>query len=222
MSQPDLSALTDVVPQIGYDFIARIIPGTVLIFSLITAALGPTQALATIDAWAIHPDTPPSGWGVILFVVSGYVLTLLLTGMWYFPKPLRRLAKKKEKEEVKKLLFRLKYDIVRHKLPRAGARIVKQSAEMRLGGLLAVGWSICAIINAYFLISDFSLDRLWLEVALIVGIMAASSFRDHIAELQEARVDNHWLILFLDPWLTSISLSLAASESSEAQRSEET
>ncbi len=222
MSQPDLSALTEAVPQIGYDFIARIIPGTVLIFSLITAAFGPIQALATIDAWVIHPDTPPSGWGVILFVVAGYVLALLLTGMWYFPKPLRRLAKKKEKEEEKKLLFRLKYDIVRHKLPRAGARIVKQSAERRLGGLLAVGWSICAATNAYFLISDFSLDRLWLEVALIVGVVAASSFHNHIAELQKTRVDNHWLILFLDQQLTSTSLSLATSESSKTQPSGET
>lgn len=222
MSQPDLSTLTDVVPQIGYDFISRIIPGTILIFSLITAALGPARALTTIDAWVIHPDTPPSGWGVILFAVSGYVLSLLLTGMWYFPNHLPRLHEKKKEKEEEKLLFRRRYDIIRHKLPVAGARIVKQSAEMRLGGLLAVGWSICAVINAYFLISDFSLDRLWLEVALIVGIVAASSFRDHIAELQKTRVDNHWLILFLDPWLTSISLSLATSESPETQASKET
>jgi hypothetical protein len=222
MSQPDLSAITDVVPQISYDIIARIIPGTVLIFSLITAASGPAQALATIDAWVIHPDTPPSGWGVILFVISGYVLALLLTGICDFPNRLPRLHKKKKEKEEEKLLFRRKYDIIRHKLPGAGARIVKQSAEMRLGGLLAVGWSICAVINAYFLISDFSLDRLWLEVALIAGIVAAFSFRDHIAELQKTRVDNHWLILFLDPWLTSISLSLATSKSPETQPSEET
>jgi len=218
MSQPDFSAITEAVPQIGYDFIARIIPGTLLIFSLITAALGPIQAFTTIDAWVIHPDTPPSGWGVILFIVAGYVLALLLTGICDFPNRLPRLHKKKEEKE----LFRRKYDIVRHKLPRAGARIVKQSAEMRLGGLLAVGWSICSIINACFLISDFSPDRLWLEVALIGGIVAASFFRNHIAELRKARVDNHWLILFLDPWLTSISLSLATSKSPETRASKET
>lgn len=211
MSQQDLSTLTDVVPQIGYDLISRIIPGTVLIFSLITAALGPARAFTTLDAWVIHPDTPPSGWGVILFVVAGYVLALLLTGICDLHE------KKKEKE-----LFRLKYDIVRHKLPVAGARIVKQSAERRLGGLLAVGWSICAVINAYFLISDFSLDRVWLEVALIVGIVAASLFRDHIAELQKSRVDNHWFILYLDQQLAFPLFSSATSEGSEAQPSEET
>ena len=221
MSQPDFSAITEAVPQIGYDFIARIIPGTLLIFSLIIAALGPARALPTIDAWVIHPDTPPSGWGVILFVLSGYVLSLLLTGMWYLLKPLLRLAQKKE-DEKENVIFTLPYDMIREKMPRTGARIVKLSAEMRLGGSLAVGWSICAAINTYFLISDFSLDRLWLEVALIVGIVAASSFRNHIAEQRRTRVDNHWLILYLDQQLTFPLFSSATSEGSEAQPSEET
>jgi len=221
MSQPDFSAITEAVPQIGYDFIARIIPGTLLIFSLITAALGPARALTTIDAWVIHPDTPPSGWGVILFVLSGYILSLLLTGMWYLLKPLLRLAQKKE-DEKENVIFTLPYDMIREKMPRTGARLVKLSAEMRLGGSLAVGWSICAAINTYFLISDFSLDRLWLEVALIVGIVAASSFRNHIAEQRRTRIDNHWRILHLDQRLTSQSLSLATSESPGIQASEET
>ena len=116
----------------------------------------------------------------------------------------------------------MQYDALREKSPKAGARIVKLSAEMRLGRLLAVGWSICMVINMYFLISNFSLDRLWLEIALIVGIVAASSFRNQIAEMQRKSVKDHWLILHCDQWLMSTRPSSATSEGSGAQSSEET
>jgi hypothetical protein len=139
---------------------------------------------------------------------------------------LLRLGKKKDKDADKKYQpdlkdppFALQYDAIREKSPKAGARIVKLSAEMRLGRLLAVGWSICVVINMYFLISNFSLDRLWLEIALIVGIMAASSFRNQIAELQRKSVQDHWLILQCDQWLMSTRPSSATSEGSEREAS---
>lgn len=229
MSQPDLSALIEVVPQISYDIIGRIIPGVIVIFSLVITILGPTPALAQIDAWVIHPDPSLSGWTVVLFVVAGYVLAVILEGIWYLLKPLLRLGKKKSKDtgkeyqpDLKNPPFALKYDAIREKSPRAGARIVKLSAEMTLGRLLAVGWSICAAVNVYFLIASFSLARLWLEVAFIVGIVAASSFRNQIADLQTKSVKDHWLILHCDRWLRSAQPSPAVSEGSADRPSAET
>ena len=229
MSQPDLSALTEVVPQISHDIIGRIIPGVIVIFSLVTTILGPTPALAQIDAWVIHPDPPLSGWTVVLFVVAGYVLAVVLEGIWYLLKPLLRLGKKKSKDTGKEYQpdlenppFALRYDTIRAKSPRAGALIVKLSAEMTLGRLLAVGWSICAAINVYLLMRHYLPDRLWLEGALVVGIVAALSFRSHIADLQKISVKDHWLILHCDQWLRSTQPSSAASEGSADRPSAET
>ena len=219
MSQPDLSALTEVVPQISYDIIGRIIPGVIVIFSLVITILGPTPALAQIDAWVIHPDPPLSGWAVILFVVAGYVMAVILAGIWESTKPLFRLGKKKGKDAGREYQpdpdappFALKYDAIREKSPRAGARIVKLSAEMSLARLLTLGWSICAAINAYLLIRHFVLDRLWLEVAFVVGIVAAISFRNQIADLQKISIEDHWLILHCDQWLRSAQSSSPVSE----------
>jgi MFS family permease len=229
MSRPDLSTLAEVVPQIGYDIIGRIIPGVIVIFGLIIAILGPTQALAVIDAWVIHPDPPLSGWAVVLVIIAGYALAVILAGIWYILKPLFRSGKKKNQDADKEYRpdpenppFSLQYNAIREKSPKAGARIVKLSAETTLGRVLAVGWSFCAIINVYFLIAGFSLARLWLEVAFIVGIVAASSFRNHIADLQTKSVKDHWLILHCDQWLRSTQPSSAASEGSADRPSAET
>ena len=221
MSQPDLSALNEVVPHISHDIIGRIIPGVIVIFSLIVTILGPAQALAQVDAWVIHPDAPLSIWAVVLFVVAGYVMAVILTSIWYILKPLFRPSKKKSRDADKEYQpnlanppFALQYDAIREKSPQAGARIVKLSAEMSLGQVLAVGWSICAVISVYFLITSFSLDRLWLGVVFIVGILASLAFRNQIADLQRKSVKDHWLILHCDQWLRSTQPNSATPESS--------
>ena len=215
MLQADLSALTEAVPQVSYDIIGRIIPGVIVIFSLVITILGPTPALAQIDAWVIHPDPPLSGWAVVLLIIAGYTLAVILAGIFYKLKSLFRSGKdKKYQPDLEKPSFSLKYDAIRERSPKAGARIVKLSAEMSLGRVLAVGWSLCAVINAYFMIASFSMARHWLEVAFIVGIVAASSFRGHIADLQKRSVKDHWLILHSDQWLRSTQPDSATSESS--------
>jgi len=65
MSKSDFSAVTELVPQVSYDVIGRIIPGIIATLSLAIAVLGPTQAFAEIDVRVIHPDPPLSGWVVV-------------------------------------------------------------------------------------------------------------------------------------------------------------
>ena len=229
MSQPDLSTLTEAVPQISYDIIGRIIPGVIVIFSLVITILGPTPALTQIDAWVIHPDPPLSGWAVVLLIIAGYALAVILAGMGYILKSLFPSGKKKNQEADKEYQpdlehpsLSLKYDTIRERSPKAGARIVKLSAEMSLGQVLAAGWSICAIINVCFLIASFSLARLWLEVAFVVGIVAAFSFRNHIVDQQKKSMKNHWLILHCYQWIKSTRPSPAASKGSPGRPSMKT
>ncbi len=73
MSKPDLSAIAELVPQVSYDIIGRIIPGIMVIVSLVIAVLGPAQALGHLDEFIIHPDPPVSGWAVVLLLIVAYL-----------------------------------------------------------------------------------------------------------------------------------------------------
>lgn len=203
MSRSDFSVLTELVPQISFDIIGRITPAMVVIFSLTVTALGPIQAFTHIDAWIIHPDPPLSGWAVVLFIVVAYILAIILSGIWNFQDLFRRPSYKGYKPDLKDPSVSLQYDAVRLESPKAGARNTKLSAEMSQAEVLIVGWFISAAINLYFLIAAFSLERLWLEMILVVGIVGAFSFRKHIYGQQRLSLSNHWLILQCDQLPTS-------------------
>jgi hypothetical protein len=198
MSKSDFSAVTELVPQVSYDVIGRIIPGIIATLSLAIAVLGPTQAFAEIDVRVIHPDPPLSGWVVVLFIVVAYTLAVVLDGIWHIPDLFRRPRYEGYKSDLENPSVPLQYDMVRIKSPEAGARLVKLGAESHQARVLITGWLISAAINLYFLVAAFSLERLWLEVTLIVGIVGAFSSRKHISENQRLGLIDHWFILQCD------------------------
>jgi len=198
MSKSDFSAVADLVPQVSYDIIGRIIPGIIATFSLAIAVLGPTQALAKIDAFVIHPNPPLSGWAVILFIVVAYTLSIVLDGIWHIPNLFRHPRHKGYRPDPGNPSIPLQYDMVRIKSPEAGARLVKLGAERHQATVLVTGWLISATINLYFSIAAFSPERLWLEIALVVGIVDALSTRKHVHESQMFGLIDHWFILQCD------------------------
>jgi hypothetical protein len=214
MSRADFSAITELVPQISYDIIGRIIPGIIVIFSLIIATLGPTSALVHIDAWVIHPDPPLSGWAVVLFIVAGYTMAVILAGIRHFPGLFRRPRDERYEPNLENPSESLKYDAIRVKSPKAGAQHTKLSAEINQAGVLVVGWAISAAINLYPLIIGFSPDRFWLEIALVISIAGAYSFRKRICQSQRISLINHWLILQCAQLPTFMEDTTATSESS--------
>ena len=50
MADSDLGALSEVVPQISYDILGRIVPGSVVLVSFWVAAVGPGPAIAEVRA----------------------------------------------------------------------------------------------------------------------------------------------------------------------------
>lgn len=198
MSKSDLSAITEIVPQISYDIIGRIIPGTTVIASLIIAITGPTQALTFLDKSIIHPDPALSGWAVALFVIEVYVLAVVMNGIWQIPGHFRRLRQEPYTLNLKDPSEEFKYDAVNQKSPKAGAWFTKINAERNQAEVLIAGWLITAAINLYFLIAAFSLERIWFEVILLALIAGACKFHNSIRTTYEIRLDNLWLLLECD------------------------
>ena len=70
MANSDFSAIAEVVPQVSYEIVGRVMPGIVIILSVVVVAMGPTQAVMYLDKAVIHPDPALSGWAVVLVIVA--------------------------------------------------------------------------------------------------------------------------------------------------------
>lgn len=195
MAKSDFSAIAEVVPQVSYEIVGRIIPGIIVILSLVVVAKGPTQAVMYLDEAVIHPDPALSVWAVVLMVIAAYVLAFALDGVWQIPACVRRRGEKPCQPDLQAPSTSLKFDVVNQKLPKAGAWLTKLYAETNATQVLITGWVVSAAINIYCLVTAFSVERLWLEVGLIAGTIGAVAVRNSITTTREDSLENLWVLL---------------------------
>ena len=194
MANSDYSAIAEVVPQVSYEIVGRIIPGIIVIFSLVVVAMGPTQVVKYLDETVIHPDHALSGWAVVLIVFAAYILAFTLDGVWQIPAYFRRRGAKPCQPDFQAPSNSLKFAVVNLKLPKAGAWLTKLYAETNATQVLIIGWVVSAAINIYCLVIAFSVERLWLEVGLIAGIIGAATVRNSITTTREDSLENLWVL----------------------------
>jgi hypothetical protein len=101
MADSDFSAVAEVVPQVSYEIVGRIIPGIIVILSLVVAVMGPTQAVMYLDKTVIHPDPALSGWAAVLMIIAAYILAFVLDGVWQIPACVRRRGEKPRQPDLK-------------------------------------------------------------------------------------------------------------------------
>ncbi len=195
MTDSDFNAIAEVVPQVSYEIVGRIIPGTIVILSLVVVAMGPTQAVMYLDEAVIHPDPALSGWAVVLMIIAAYILAFVLDGVWQIPACVRRRGEKPRQPDLQAPSTSLKFDVVNQELPKAGAWLTKLYAETNTTQVLITGWVVSAAINIYFLVTAFSVERLWLEIGLIAGTMGAVAARNSITTTREDSLENLWVLL---------------------------
>ncbi|MBU0510991.1 MAG: hypothetical protein KJ638_04725 [Chloroflexi bacterium] len=195
MANSDFSAIAEVVPQVSYEIVGRIIPGIVVILSLVVVAMGPTQAVMYLDEAVIHPDPALSGWAVVLMVIAAYILVFALDGVWQIPACVRRRGEKPCQPDLQAPSTSLKFEVVNQKLPKAGAWLTKLYAETNAAQVLIIGWVVSAAINIYCLVTAFSVERLWLEVGLIAGTIGAVAVRNSITTTRKESLENLWVLL---------------------------
>lgn len=95
----------DLIPQVFYDLIARIIPGTVLIIASYLTVLGPKKAIDTLVSVAV--TIPPERkilnvWLFALLMILAYVLSMIVHELWSLAsKAITSVDKKNQKKEKK-------------------------------------------------------------------------------------------------------------------------
>ncbi len=141
------------IPQIVYDIIGRLVPGLVL--------LEACRFLWPRDFAGISEKVDPSsGPGAVALLVAAYILALMLEGVstLTLDKAVRPLQRKADREAEKRVLadfsqldtgfepdkarlpgIPIVYDAVRLKNPAVGANIVKLRAEVHLYRTLMIG-----------------------------------------------------------------------------------
>jgi hypothetical protein len=192
MANSDYSAIAEIVPQVSYEIVGRIIPGIIVILSLVVVATGPTQAMRYLDETVIHLSPSLSGWAVVLMVFAAYILAFTLDGIWQIPKCIRRRNEEPYQPDLQAPSESLKFDVVNLKLPKTGAWLTKLYAETNATQVLIIGWLVSAAINICCLKTAFSAERLWLEVGLVVGTIGAVAVRNSIAAAREETLKNLW------------------------------
>jgi hypothetical protein len=208
------STIAESVPQLAYDVVGRLVPGTTVLLTLGVVYTGPRQLPAVFQALLQDPNLAKSVWLIFLLLLGAYVTSIVLHGLWHVGRSavqrlrhaIRRLGKKPEQVQDNPYPSQgLMLDAIRLKSPESGARLIKLRAEHRLARSLILGWGLAAVWDLVLLIQRFSVERLWLLIALIAGVVAAWASKRYIAEIYALSLGHHWRILQFDqePWYAS-------------------
>jgi hypothetical protein len=196
MASSNFSAVAEIVPQVSYEIIGRIIPGIVVILSFIVVAMGPVQALIYLDRTVIYPNPAMNGWAVaLLMLIAAYIIAIIMNGISQIPVSVRRHRKKLRQSDLKEPSTSMKFDEVNQKLPKAGAWLTKLYAEENMTQVLIIGWVISAIINICYMVTPFSMERMWLEAGLIASAVGAVMVRRSVVATREDSLNNLWALL---------------------------
>jgi hypothetical protein len=178
MANSEFSTITEIVPQISYDLIGRIVPGITVLVSLIAVVMGPRETLHWMDEIILRPNPPLSGWAIVLAIIAAYVLAMLLDGLWQIPVCIRRLRGLPCEPDLTHPSTSLKFDLINQRLPN---RILDDKALCRdqSGSGAHLGWTLCAAINGWNMIRSYSLDKLWLECISSWELRGAGGQQQH-------------------------------------------
>jgi hypothetical protein len=179
------------VPQLFYDLIGRVMPGSFLLLIIVWVYDFPImpylQSLTMVDK---NKDFPYSII-ILLTILVSYMIGIFLGGIGFaLSKIIDWLKTKRKIEEIAKLLnlkeilwpdpFRVEklkkteltipyaYDYIQHYDPQAGSRLAKLRAEVHLARVLVVG--VMLIIIAY-VIHTHHLD---FKLSVLIGMLLSS------------------------------------------------
>jgi hypothetical protein len=192
----------NVIPEIFYDIIARIIPGSVLVIATTMIYLGPSKVVKMLLSDSTEIDAPLT----LLFLLLAYLVAIVTGSVWEAVSCLakrwgecnlakrwkdwikRRREKKKSKEieaaTSKPIKVEKAQDVpfdtdrtffrVRKDLPQEASKLLKIQAEKRLCEVLIVGFSVLWPVDLCLCV--FGSPPYQGEQAFLLGAIALSIF----------------------------------------------
>jgi hypothetical protein len=181
------------IPQVFYDFLARVVPGASLLAFAILVIFGPNNVSSFINS----PGSEKlfSAGFILVWVLASYLTGFLLGQLWELT--FGQLTKQRMKDteakyqeqclsehnRVQKVLKHSELviapndlprtynmrDQIRHIAPEEASRLLKVRGERRMCQVLFLGFFILIIVNGGYLIAQFETARIVLEVILIAA-----------------------------------------------------
>ncbi len=149
------AALSNLVPQLFFDVIARLIPGFIIIWSFYFSVLN-LDILTNDNIKYLESLLPDNQF--FLFLISAilfYVTSVIFYGLWsatiFFVSwllPYNEMIIHRFLEVLKAPYeFTLRHDFIKLYAPGAGNRITKLKAEIHMSGSLTVAFIICLLMT---------------------------------------------------------------------------
>jgi hypothetical protein len=195
----------NVIPEIFYDIIARIIPGSVLVLAATMIYLGPSKVVKNLlsDSTEINVQL------TLLFLLLAYLVAVVTGQAWnvagdgekrWREWARRRREKKKKKskevETAKPIEIEKAQDVpfdtekaffqVRKDLSQEASRLVKIQAEKSLCEVLIVGFSALWPVDLLFCVfgsSPYRGERVFLLIAIAFSIFSCWEWRIYLEDL---------------------------------------
>ncbi len=184
------------IPQLFYDFLARIVPGAILIVTSAFVIFGPIHVATFIF-------NPPENYKLfafgplLLWILGSYIIGFAFGQLWettigrLFKSKAHKLVQECQEEcleEHNRVLTSLcrptlsisasdlpptfvMRDHIRYVAPLDAVRLLKVRAERRLCHVLILGLSVLAILNVKYLLPPLQNDRIALEVFLVLAVI---------------------------------------------------
>jgi hypothetical protein len=195
--------IASLIPQVFFDIIARVIPGVFLLSVFIITYLGFTDYWCMFKEWlgpsADQKSQLPSA--TILFLLSfvaAYILSIVLWGLrfgihlflWRNKSAIDCETGIKFDENYTRELYKKDICIVKRSNREAGSRITKIKAEIHMTMTISTGLIIAFFTNIIILYSDFSLERIWMCIILIIMFIGAESAKIHFRDHMKSSITN--------------------------------
>jgi hypothetical protein len=210
----------NLVPQVFYDLIARVVPGFVVAIIWYLTILGPKKAINTLITISSEQSIL-NLWSFALLIMLAYILGFILNELWdlTFQKIKRKTERGRklrssiaQYNRIRKCFgkselefghedlpsIHIMHDHLRLRSDSEAYRLLKLRAERTLCEALFTGVFLLPIVNILFWYNDgnlLMLDRIALELVVVVAILAFWRGGNKLEEFYVGGTCTSWLLL---------------------------
>jgi len=203
----------EVIPEIFFDLVARVVPGSLLLLTAFLVSQGPEKGLPDLVRYASS-----AGFGSVLaFALVAYFIAVVLKQAWCFlGSRVRRTSSKgssseeriyqvysavRVKDQVSRANHlpdrRIMFSCIRHSLPEEGLRLLKIQAEKNLCEVVLPGLAVLLLFDSWLLfnVPYESFGRTWLLIVMVVSWLSFFSWKADLEELYQRDLCALWRLL---------------------------
>lgn len=165
MTKEDITTLQKVVsciPQVYFDIIGRVIPGTLIMGSIWIAVRGPEEFWKSLKICLVKATISSATVAIFLVLLTSYTVAILLWCVWSCV--IVKICYKRKKSRIMRMFrkkmywdnegFRMKYETLKYYNIAAGNRITKLKAQIHMTETLFVGLPLSCLFGIITYISE--------------------------------------------------------------------